>query len=246
MSFDLSRTYRGSRAPGALFAILLTLGVNAAIFGLLGWINHRAVSTADTRIQKATQVQLVQPKPAVPVVEPKRIQEPRKQVTVKREKVEIRHRQVAMQRSLRTPKLRPPKLDLDLRTLTVPVASNIALPVQDHDGAVDGETGLGVDGSAGPLDYDAVDEKPVRTRGSRPVYPLNARRLGLTGEVRVRFVVDTEGRVTAARVVESTGRGRFDRNALNAVERWRFKPGKKDKQPVDVLCEVTVAFRLEN
>ena len=70
-----------------------------------------------------------------------------------------------------------------------------------------------------------------------PRYPPEALRSGTQGEVLVEITVGTDGSVTNARVVRATPARVFDREALNAVRRWRF-------EPVDapVTTRRTVAF----
>ncbi len=57
-----------------------------------------------------------------------------------------------------------------------------------------------------------------------PRYPPDALRSGTSGEVLVELTVGTDGSVTAARVVRATPARVFDREALNAVRRWKFEP----------------------
>jgi len=57
-----------------------------------------------------------------------------------------------------------------------------------------------------------------------PRYPPEALRSGTSGEVLVEITVGTDGSVTNARVVRATPARVFDREALNAVRRWRFEP----------------------
>jgi periplasmic protein TonB len=57
-----------------------------------------------------------------------------------------------------------------------------------------------------------------------PRYPPDALRSGTSGEVLVEITVGTDGSVTNARVVRATPARVFDREALNAVRRWRFEP----------------------
>lgn len=57
-----------------------------------------------------------------------------------------------------------------------------------------------------------------------PRYPTEALRSGTQGEVLVEITVGTDGSVTNARVVRATPARVFDREALNAVRRWRFEP----------------------
>lgn len=57
-----------------------------------------------------------------------------------------------------------------------------------------------------------------------PRYPPDALRSGTSGEVLVEITVGTDGSVTAARVVRANPARVFDREALNAVRRWKFEP----------------------
>ena len=57
-----------------------------------------------------------------------------------------------------------------------------------------------------------------------PRYPPEALRAGTAGEVLVEITVGTDGSVTNARVVRASPPRVFDREALNAVRRWKFEP----------------------
>ena len=57
-----------------------------------------------------------------------------------------------------------------------------------------------------------------------PRYPPEALRAGTAGEVLVEFTVGTNGEVTDVRVLRSNPARLFDREATNAVRRWRFEP----------------------
>ena len=46
----------------------------------------------------------------------------------------------------------------------------------------------------------------------------------MSGSVLVEYTVGTDGTVTAARVVRSQPARIFDREAVNAVKKWRFQP----------------------
>jgi protein TonB len=73
---------------------------------------------------------------------------------------------------------------------------------------------------SGPLsDGDALPVVKVR-----PEYPIRAAEQGIEGYVLVQFTIDELGRVIDVEVIESQPRGTFDRAALKAVERFRYKP----------------------
>lgn len=68
----------------------------------------------------------------------------------------------------------------------------------------------------------ASNLRPVSTPAPR--YPPEALRAGTSGDVLVEITVGTDGSVTNARVLRATPARVFDREALNAVKRWKFEP----------------------
>jgi TonB family protein len=85
---------------------------------------------------------------------------------------------------------------------------------------------------------------PRVTAQARPVYPFAMRANGMRGEVLVDFVVDREGRVRNAYVARSLNPS-FDDAAVEAVQRWRFEPGRVGERPVSTHMQVPVIFELE-
>jgi protein TonB len=60
----------------------------------------------------------------------------------------------------------------------------------------------------------------------RPVYPYEARRQRITGSGAVLLTIDaTAGTVTEVLIVQSCGSDVLDHATLDALRRWRFKPG---------------------
>ena len=68
----------------------------------------------------------------------------------------------------------------------------------------------------------ASDLRPISMPA--PKFPTEALRAGTSGSVLVEYTVGTDGTVTAARVVKATPARVFDREAVNAVRKWRFQP----------------------
>jgi TonB family protein len=61
---------------------------------------------------------------------------------------------------------------------------------------------------------------------SRPVYPYEARRQRVTGSGVALLTVDqTSATVTDVRMAQSCGNVILDNSTLDALRRWRFKPG---------------------
>jgi len=89
-----------------------------------------------------------------------------------------------------------------------------------------------------------VQHPPRLVRKVEPAYPRTARRRGITGTVRIKFLVDKGGRVTKASVVGASPPGIFEKDALRAVRQWRFKPGVHRGRPVSVWAVQIIHFKL--
>ncbi len=76
-----------------------------------------------------------------------------------------------------------------------------------------------------------------------PEYSEEARKAKYQGVVVLTVVVDAAGHVTNPRVVRSLGLG-LDEKAMEAVQKWKFRPGYKDGRSVPVSAEIEVSFRL--
>jgi TonB family protein len=59
----------------------------------------------------------------------------------------------------------------------------------------------------------------------------------------LEIIVNEKGIPTNIQVLSPMGYG-LDERAVRAVEQWRFDPGRKDGQPVPILANVEVNFRL--
>mgnify|MGYP002783784160 CR=1 FL=1 len=76
-----------------------------------------------------------------------------------------------------------------------------------------------------------------------PEYSEEARKAKFQGTVVLYVVVDEKGQPRELRVVRPLGLG-LDEKAIEAVQKWRFKPGLKDGRPVAVAATIEVNFRL--
>ena len=69
----------------------------------------------------------------------------------------------------------------------------------------------------------------------RPVYPYEARRQRVTGAGVALLTVDqTLGTVTDVLMVQSCGNAILDNSTLDALRRWRFKPGSAARVQVPI------------
>lgn len=130
----------------------------------------------------------------------------------------------------------PPTLavgDLDLKAIP---------PDLGREGLTDG-TGRGTGRMI--IDGAALDSPPRTRLQPSPLYPHQARRDGLRGEVIVEFLVDETGRVREPRVVRSNDRA-FDEPTLRAVARWVFEPGRRHGRIVPFRMAVPVHFSVSD
>ena len=76
-----------------------------------------------------------------------------------------------------------------------------------------------------------------------PQYSEEARKAQYQGTVVLEAIVRSDGTVEILRVVRSLGFG-LDDKAIEAVRQWRFRPGTRNGEPVDVTLTIEVNFNL--
>ncbi|MHC1728656.1 MAG: TonB family protein [Syntrophobacteraceae bacterium] len=96
----------------------------------------------------------------------------------------------------------------------------------------------------GEFDAASVDHAPQVLTKWEPVYPQKARSLGICGKVVLRFLVEPNGQVSHPGILEAQPRGYFEQSALEAVRRWRFKPGYVQGKAVATWFILPVQFKL--
>jgi protein TonB len=104
-----------------------------------------------------------------------------------------------------------------------------------------GGDGTGAAFSAGLTDRDALPLVRIE-----PQYPQQARQRGLEGWVQVQFTISTAGSVKDAVVVKSSN-SLFERNALQAVSKWKYQPQLKGGKPAEAPGQMVVLrFRMDS
>jgi periplasmic protein TonB len=116
-----------------------------------------------------------------------------------------------------------------------------------------GGVGSGKGGGFGPGEGGGVGGGVFRVGGGvtaptllykvEPEYSEEARKAKYQGTVVLYVEVDPAGKAKNLRVVRSLGLG-LDEKAIEAVNKWRFRPGYKDGKPVTVAATIEVNFRL--
>jgi protein TonB len=97
------------------------------------------------------------------------------------------------------------------------------MPSVDVGGANAGLSGPGAlvrDGDATPI---------VRIE---PKYPIEAARDGKEGWVQLRFTINELGGVDDVEVIDAEPKRIFDREAIRALRKWKYRPKVEDGKPV--------------
>jgi protein TonB len=94
------------------------------------------------------------------------------------------------------------------------------------------------------FDLKNLDQQPVTRLKSAPVYPFEMKRQGITAEVIVEFICDINGEVRDATIYRS-GNPAFNTSALDAIYKWKFRPGKKGGRAVNARMQVPFVFSIE-
>lgn len=85
---------------------------------------------------------------------------------------------------------------------------------------------------------------PVVVRRIEPAYSAEARRDRISGIVILEVLIDKTGAVTDAVVLKDLPDG-LGSAAMAAVKQWSFQPGTLNGEPVDVIFNLTMNFKLE-
>jgi protein TonB len=81
----------------------------------------------------------------------------------------------------------------------------------------------------------------------QPMYPRSAAEKKIEGWVLLEFTISKKGTVKNARVIDARPKGVFDRSALSAIRKWKYKPKIKDGVAVQTYgVQVKLTFKLED
>ena len=94
------------------------------------------------------------------------------------------------------------------------------------------------------FDLSELDQRPVIRIQQHPLFPAEMRRAGITGEVNIRFIVDADGNVRDPDVI-SASNSEFEIAALQAISRWKFRPGRRNGHNVNTRMTEEIGFELE-
>ncbi len=128
-----------------------------------------------------------------------------------------------------------PDIDMDTNVDNVSTGIEIGMATVQADVSVGGTGGF----AASDGDYLPI----VKVA---PIYPRRAQERGLSGYVILEFTVTKLGTVTDVKVVETTN-SVFNRAAIKAAMKFKYKPKVVDGEPIDVAGVLhKITFELED
>jgi len=101
--------------------------------------------------------------------------------------------------------------------------------------------------SPGPRHVGGTVKAPVVLRRVEPIFPASARQTmgyGSSAIVIVEAVISKTGCVRSVKLRSQSPFGELNAAALLAITRWKFVPGRLDGQPVDVIFNLTINFKI--
>jgi protein TonB len=112
-------------------------------------------------------------------------------------------------------------------------------------GGVGGGIVGGIVGGDGRMHFERDSRLPLfAEEHPYPEYPDTCINQRLEGLVIVKYVIGKDGKVNDVSIIHHAAHKEFDIATLDAIRRWRFRPLIIDGEPMEVVHELTVFFRL--
>jgi protein TonB len=141
------------------------------------------------------------------------------------------------------PKNPPPPPKMEIQKVNQQVTDMPKLDLPNIDIPLVGGTGMFI-GSFETIDKTAEgDIIPIVV--IRPMYPRDAAMQGIEGWVKVEFTITPVGTVKDPRVIDAQPPRIFNREALRAILKWKFKPRVIDGVAVERPATQIIDFNLE-
>lgn len=129
-----------------------------------------------------------------------------------------------------------------------PVASEQPPPEVQFEEAVVPPSDVPVPASANAISGSQQQGAPAQDLKTAnrvdPTYPPASRRAGEQGTVRLKVLVDTNGRASNVAVTQSSGFPKLDQAATEAVRKWRFVAATDGTNKIQAYTQVAVTFKL--
>lgn len=209
-----------------IFSISAAIAINCVLFLWMPYLIHQATTISA----------IDHPEPQVNVI---RIKQPDSEVKRKEEPPQPERAEKTLPKPMPSLSVAP-KLALPFEINPRLPSGPATLDFPDIDLSALGSPDRGAPFSAAHLDSPlrAIVRIP-------PIYPMGAKRRGVEGWVKVRFVVDTEGKVGSIDIIAADPAGVFEQSVRRCVSGWKFSPGTIEGMLVHAWVETVIRFKLE-
>lgn len=211
-------------------ALIINLALFCLLPGLIS-VTHQEMDVESLNVVNFTRIRPEQPPPQEkPKPEEEKPEEPQKVVKM----TQARPTRVAP----KSFKINLPQMDLDIDPRLTGGVPVVAPPpkVQPQEAGVDFN---------GLFDMKDLDSMPLPSFKTNPRYPYRAKRMGIEGEVKIRFRVSKDGTVSGITIVKATPPTIFDKSVIDAVSTWKYTPGELSGRQVATFVTTTILFKLE-
>jgi len=132
----------------------------------------------------------------------------------------------------------PPPPDLQMSKNDAPDANSMAIAAPD--------LGVGPDLGSGPNLGAPSDSDSGPLVRVPPQYPIRAAERGIEGWVVLRFTITATGTVENPTVIDAKPKRIFDRAAIRALKKWKYRPRVVDGEAISRTEEVKLSFDLDD
>lgn len=140
------------------------------------------------------------------------------------------------------PEEEPPPPEMEIENVNQPVSPLPDLQTPNLDVPFSGQGAFlgGMRTGEGAQEGDLIPLVRIQ-----PQYPRRAALAGIEGWVKVEFTITETGSVADPKVIDSKPPRIFDREAIRAILKWKFKPRVVNGQAVPMRATQTIDFNLD-
>lgn len=153
---------------------------------------------------------------------------------------DLQRRQRSLPEPLQLPEPPPQSPVTQAQTVAVETLAANALPALGLDTVMNG-----VAISAPTFGDFGTNQQAMPLYRVEPVYPAKALKRSVEGFVTLSFTIDEMGKATNIKVVEAKPVRMFEREAIQAVKKWKYQPQIVDGQAISQNGQtITVEFKI--
>lgn len=219
----MRKVYQNEKSSvGLMMSVLFSVGITATLFALLPFAHRIAKPERSLELRKTSAADITPPEPEDLSTPPPEAEKPPEA---------------------------PPEPQLADTPQQIPLSADLEVAMGSGGslagfGEVSRMTAVEkVEDEA--FDVADLEKRPEAISQTPPTYPAELKKAKIEGTVTLVFVLGEDGRVEDPRV-ENSSRPEFEKPALEAIRKWRFRPGMKDGQAVRTYIRIPMKFRVNS